>query len=342
MMTRQTFDKGTLREAVTRLSGSSVLVLGDLFLDEYIVGRATRLSREAPVPVLEFDRRFYVPGGAANPAHNISALGSRAYQIGVVGDDESGLKLANHLTQAGISTDGLVVDPSRPTTTKTRVVAEGTLVFPQQVARIDLVERHRLEAGVVSQVVANLKSAGPRAGAVLISDYKGGVVNEETTAAALRVAREQEILITADSQGDLLKFKGFDVVKCNRREAQAAMASELQNDVDIEGAGRRILSDLEVSNVMITRGSEGMSLITVDGEALHIPAANRSEVFDVTGAGDTVIAVTTLGLAAGLGITESAHLANLAAGLVVRKLGNAAPTVEELAWAIEHWPEPDL
>jgi rfaE bifunctional protein kinase chain/domain len=318
------------------------LVLGDLFLDEYIVGRATRLSREAPVPVLEFDRRFYIPGGAANPAHNISALGSRAYQIGVVGDDESGLKLTDHLTQAGISTDGLVVDPSRPTTTKTRVVAEGTLVFPQQVARIDLVERRPLEAGVVSQIVANLQSAGPSAGAVLISDYKGGVVNEETTVAALRAAQEQSTTITADSQGDLLKFKGFDVVKCNRREAEAAVGAKLHDDAEIENAGRRILSDLEASSVMITRGSEGMSLFAADGEALHIPAANRSEVFDVTGAGDTVIAVTTLGLAAGLGIADSAYLANLAAGLVVRKLGNATPTMEELVWAIEHWPEPGL
>jgi rfaE bifunctional protein kinase chain/domain len=341
-MTKAKLDKGALREAAAKLSGSSVLVLGDLFLDEYIVGRATRLSREAPVPVLEFDRRFYVPGGAANPAHNISALGSRAFQIGVLGDDESGLKLVDHLRQAGIATDELVVDPTRPTTTKTRVVAEGTLVFPQQVARVDLVERRPLGPEVVSQIVGNLQSAGPQAGAVLISDYKGGVVNEKTTAAALRVARKQEILITADSQGNLLKFKGFDIVKCNRREAEAVVGSELQNDADIERAGGGILSDLGVSNVMITRGSEGMSLITAAGEALHIPAANRSEVFDVTGAGDTVIAVTTLGLAAGLGITESAYLANLAAGLVVRRLGNATPTVEELAWAIEHWPEPDL
>jgi len=342
MMIDDKLDKSALLKAVARLSDSSVLVLGDLFLDEYIVGRATRLSREAPVPVLEFDRRFYVPGGAANPAHNISALGSSAYQIGVVGDDEPGHKLASLLKQVGISTDGLVVDPTRPTTTKTRVVAEGTLVFPQQVARIDLVERRPLDPGVVSQIVANLGSAGPQVGAVLLSDYKTGVLNEETIATALRVSREHKTLITVDSQGDLLKFKGFDVVKCNRREAEAIMGAELQNAADIEQAGRRILSDLGASSVIITRGSEGMSLISTDGGCLHIPAANRSEVFDVTGAGDTVIAVTTLALAAGLEITESAYLANFAAGLVVRKLGNATPTVEELAWAIEHWPEPDL
>lgn len=342
MMIDDKLDKSTLLEAVARLSGSSVLVLGDLFLDEYVVGRATRLSREAPVPVLEFERRFYVPGGAANPAHNISALGSSAYQIGVVGDDEPGHKLVDRLKQAGISTDGLVVDPTRPTTTKTRVVAEGTLVFPQQVARIDLMERRPLDPGVVSQIVANLGSAGPQAGALLLSDYKTGVVNEETIAAALHVSREHQTLTTVDSQGDLLKFKGFDIVKCNRREAEAIVGAGLQTDDDIERAGRSILSDLGASSMIITRGREGMSLITADGKGLHIPAANRTEVFDVTGAGDTVIAVVTLGLAAGLEITESTYLANFAAGLVVRRLGNATPTVEELAWAIEHWPEPDL
>jgi rfaE bifunctional protein kinase chain/domain len=342
MMTENRLAKGALLKAIPRLRGLDVLVLGDLVLDEYIVGRATRLSREAPVPVLEFDRRFYVPGGAANPAHNISALGSTAHQIGVVGDDDSGRKLVDRLLQAGIATDGLVVDHTRPSTTKTRVVAEGTLVFPQQLARIDQVERRPLDPGITSQLVTHLEDAGPRMGALLLSDYKAGVVNEETIAAARRVAGEHGTPITVDSQGDLHKFKGLDVVKCNRREAEAVLGASLCEEDDFERGGLDILTDLGASAVIITRGAEGMSLITRDDGCLHVPAANRSEVFDVTGAGDTVIAVVTLALAAGLEMAEGVQLANYAAGLVVRKLGNATPTEEELAWAIEHWPEPDL
>jgi rfaE bifunctional protein kinase chain/domain len=342
MMTENRLAKGALLKAIPRLRGLDVLVLGDLVLDEYIVGRATRLSREAPVPVLEFDRRFYVPGGAANPAHNISALGSTAHQIGVVGDDDSGRKLVDRLLQAGIATDGLVVDHTRPSTTKTRVVAEGTLVFPQQLARIDQVERRPLDPGITSQLVTHLEDAGPRMGALLLSDYKAGVVNEETIAAARRVAGEHGTPITVDSQGDLHKFKGLDVVKCNRREAEAVLGASLCEEDDFERGGLDILTDLGASAVIITRGAEGMSLITRDDGYLHVPAANRSEVFDVTGAGDTVIAVVTLALAAGLEMAEGVQLANYAAGLVVRKLGNATPTEEELAWAIEHWPEPDL
>ena len=320
----------------------NVLVLGDLLLDEYIVGRATRLSREAPVPVLEYRRRFYLPGGAANPAHNISALKSVVHQIGVIGDDEPGHKLVESLHQAGILTEGLVFDPERPTTTKTRIIAEGTLVFPQQLARIDRVERTPLGQKTVSDLIARLKGAAAASRALLVSDYKIGVINGQTISAALEVAREREMLLTVDSQGDLLEFRGFDVVKCNRREAEALMGRELRKDSHFEEAGESLLSDLGSSVVIITRGDQGMSVASKDRGGFHIPAANRSEVFDVTGAGDTVIAVVTLALAAGLEVAQATVLANYAAGLVVRKLGNAAPSEEEIAWAIQHWPEPRL
>jgi rfaE bifunctional protein kinase chain/domain len=324
------------------LGGQNVLVLGDLLLDEYIVGRATRLSREAPVPVLEYRRRFYLPGGAANPAHNISALKSIVHQIGVIGDDEPGHKLVESLHQAGILTDGLVFDSERPTTTKTRIIAEGTLVFPQQLARIDRVERTPLGQETVSKLISRLKGAAGTAGALLISDYKIGVINRQTISAALEVAREREMLLTVDSQGDLLEFRGFDVVKCNRREAEALMGRELHKDSHFEAAGESLLSDLGSSVVIITRGDQGMSVTSKHRGAFHVPAANRSEVFDVTGAGDTVIAVVTLALAAGLEVVQATVLANYAAGLVVRKLGNATPSEEEIAWAIQHWPDPRL
>ena len=341
-MTKRRVDKDALLRALPRLRDLNILVLGDLFLDQYIVGRATRLSREAPVPVLEFDRRFHLPGGAANPAHNISALGSTAHQLGVIGDDDAGLSLVNHLHRAGIVTDGVVTDPARPTTTKTRVVAEGTLVFPQQLARIDQVERRPLDANVTAELVAHLRELAPTVDALLLSDYKTGVVNEETIAMSLSVAHDHNKLITVDSQGDLYKFKGFDLVKCNRREAETQIGRELQADADFERAGEALLADLGSSAIVVTRGDEGMSLISREEGTLHVPAANRTEVFDVTGAGDTVIAVMTLALAAGLTVTDGGRLANFAAGLVVRKLGNAAPSQKELAWAIENWPESGL
>lgn len=338
-MTQTNQHKEDLLEAQKRLRDLSVLVLGDLFLDEYIVGRATRLSREAPVPVLEYVRRFDIPGGAANPAQNISALGSTAYQLGVIGEDEAGRRLVKQLGEAGINVDGVVTDAARATTTKTRVVAEGGLVFPQHLARIDHVERRALDAGVSSRLVTHLEEIAPRVDALLVSDYKMGVVNEETTARALSLSREHGKLITVDSQGDLHKFQGFDLLKCNRREAEAVLRRRLETDSDFQRAGEGLLANLGSSAVVITRGDEGMSLATSQEGTLHIPAANRSEVFDVTGAGDTVIAVLTLALAAGLGSEVGARLANCAAGLVVRKLGNATPTHEELAWAIQHWTE---
>ncbi|MFQ6059173.1 MAG: bifunctional heptose 7-phosphate kinase/heptose 1-phosphate adenyltransferase [Anaerolineae bacterium] len=330
-------DKDKLLELLPKLSGRRILVLGDLFLDEYVVGRATRLSREAPIPVLEFSRRFELPGGAANPAHNICALGGQAYAVGVVGRDAEGERLMAMLQEAGIHTEGVVVDPDRPTTTKTRIVAEGTLVFPQQVARIDRQDRQPVAGEVEEALNRHLRKLIPQVDAVLVSDYKSGVVTSPVLGVALSQARHHGKLITADSQGDLYNFKGFDVIKSNRRETERTLGRSLDKEADFRRASELLLDELSAQVVLITRGGEGMSLISQGEGYVHIPAANRSEVFDVTGAGDTVIAVLTLALAAGATILQAAHLANYAAGLVVRKLGNATATQEELAWAIENW-----
>lgn len=289
------------------------------------------------MPVLEFKRRFYLPGGACNPAHNIVSLGGVAYQIGVVGDDEAGKALKRKLEEAGVVTSGVVVDRSRPTTTKSRVVAEGTLVFPQQLARVDLVDRRPLDEATAKALRSHLEEIAPQVEAILLSDYKTGVISSEMIATSVRLAQKHKKVITVDSQGDLYNFTGFDLVKCNRREAEAVLRKPLLSDEAFAEAGERLLSDLEASAILITRGSEGMSLITRGGGSFHIPVANRSEVFDVTGAGDTVIAVATLALAAGVDPVIGAYLANYAAGLVVRKPGNATVKSEELKWAVENW-----
>jgi rfaE bifunctional protein kinase chain/domain len=333
-------DKGRLIGLLPRLRGRRIVVVGDVFLDEYVVGRATRLSREAPIPVLEFERRFYLPGGAANPSSNVVTLGGVARQVGVVGDDEAGQQLLQKLREAGIDTTGVVTDPSRPTTTKTRIVAQGSLRFPQQLARIDHLDRQPVGEDVERALIAHLETLVPQADAVLVSDYRTGVVSEAVVAAVLNVARRYERLATVDSQGNLHKFHAFDLVKCNHAEAQAVTGRTLSSEDDFQRAGETLLEELEAQAVVITRGPEGMSLMGTGPlfqEYTHLPAANRSEVFDVTGAGDTVIAGLTLALTAGVDLLAAARLANYAAGLVVRKLGNATATPEELTWAIENW-----
>jgi rfaE bifunctional protein kinase chain/domain len=326
-----------LLQLIPRLASHKVLVIGDLFLDEYVIGQATRLSREAPIPVLELVRRFYVPGGAANPARNIGALGGRVTVVGLIGNDEAGKELLSELREVGVDPAGVIVDDSRPTTTKTRIVAEGTLRFPQQVARIDRLSRQTVEGEIEARLIQQIEQLVPEVDAVLVSDYQSGVATQATVSAALRSTRAEGKLRTVDAQGAFSKYSGFDLIKGNRQEIEAALARPLGEEKDYHLAGAQLLDELGAAAVLITRGAEGLSLMARDEGYYHLPAANRTEVFDVTGAGDTVIAVATLALVAGASAVVAARLANYAAGLVVRKLGNAVATPEELAWAISHW-----
>lgn len=323
-----------VREEVRRLAGQRVVVVGDLILDEYLVGRATRLSREAPVPVLEYTRSMYVLGGALNPAHNIVALGGQAAVVGVVGDDAEGARLLALMREAGIDTAGVAVDASRRTTVKTRIVAEGSLIFAQHLARIDRVDRQVVNGDLAERMAASLRDLAKGAQAVLISDYRLGVVTGQLVEVARQVARQDQARLTVDSQGRLDAFHGFDLVKCNRAEAEAQLGRPLVSDADFERAVVELRERLGAEGLVITRGADGMTVGGVSMPPVHLPPSNRSEVFDVTGAGDTVIAVMTLGLAAGMGLVEAAALANVAAGLVVRRLGNVTVTPEELTAAL--------
>jgi len=322
---------------IPRLASHKILVIGDLFLDEYVLGQATRLSREAPIPVLEFLHRLYVPGGAANPAHNVCALGGQATAVGLIGRDEAGTQLLSELRRAGIDPSGVVVDDSRPTTTKTRIVAEGTLRFPQQLARIDHLDRRPVSAAIEAKLISQVRDLVPKVDAVLISDYQTGVASQALVQAALSNARAAGKLCTVDAQGAFHKYTGFGLIKGNRHEIEAVLARPLCREEDYRLAGERLLDELSANTVIITRGADGLSLIARDEGYHHLPAANRSEVFDVTGAGDTVIAVATLALVAGASASTAARLANYAAGWVVRRFGNAVATADELAWAVEHW-----
>ncbi|MBM4431330.1 MAG: ribokinase [Chloroflexi bacterium] len=329
--------KDDLFHWIPQLAGRKVLVVGDLFLDEYVLGQATRLSREAPIPVLEFVRRFFVPGGAANPAQNVCALGSRATAVGLVGPDEAGTQLLSELCQAGIDAAGVVVDDDRCTTTKTRIMAEGSLRFPQQLARIDRVDRRDLDGEVEGKLIARIQKLVSIVDAVLVSDYQTGVASQSVVQAVLSSARACGKLCAVDAQGAFCKYTGFDLIKGNRQEIEAFLNGPLRHEKDYRLAGEELLHRLSANAIVITRGADGLSVVGQGEGYCHLPAANRSEVFDVTGAGDTVIAVATLARVAGANALTAARLANYAAGWVVRKLGNAVVTPEELAWAVENW-----
>ena len=339
-----------LLDALNRFTSRRVLVVGDLALDEYLVGRATRLSREAPIPVLELARDFIIPGGAGNPAHNLVALGAHAVPIGVIGRDQNGERLLARFHELGIDTGGILADPSRPTTTKTRIMAEGIMpTFPQQVARLDRIQREPLSPLVERDLIERIEQCAEQADALLVSDYRSGLVTPNVIDACVRVAKPprpaqtgpRRLLLTVDSQGDLLRFAHFDLVRANRQETEATLGRALASEADFERACAELLQRLSARVVVITRADEGLSIAARDdtgGAKLaaytHVPAVNRSEVYDVTGAGDTVIAVLTLALACGVDPLDAAQIAAYAAGIVVKHIGVAVTTIAELRQTI--------
>ncbi len=321
---------------VESMAGRRMVVVGDVFLDEYVLGKAERLSREAPVPVIEFRARQQVPGGGANPTMNLAALGATVAQIGVVGDDAEGAALRSLLAGAGVDVGGLIVDASRPTITKTRIVAEGELRFPQQLARVDRYGRAPLAPTVRAEVEASLRQQAEAAAAeaILFSDYRAGLIDPPLVAAARALAAARPLLLTADTQGELEKYRGFTLLKCNRGEAEAFWGRPLRSDDEVAAALTALNEQLEVQVLLITRGARGLSVGVRGGGCRHLSATNVSEVYDVTGAGDTVIAVASLALVAGADAWTAAALANVAGGLAVRRMGNAAVSRRELSEAL--------
>ena len=317
---------------VAALAQATVLVVGDVVLDEYIFGVATRLSREAPIPVLEWSRREVLPGGAANPAHNIAALGASAVLGGVVGDDAEGRQLVALLNQAGVAPRCVLIDPTRPTTVKTRVAAEGLLRFPQQLARIDRVSRAALQPRIAASLGALLVAEAEQMTAVLCSDYLSGLLTPALVQTLIGVCRDTHTLLTVDAQGELAKYHGVDVLRCNAQEAQQHLGRALVTTADYEMALPEMRSALAVDLLVVTRGGDGVALVGATTPTTHLPA-HRVEVADTTGAGDTFIAVLTLALAAAWEPVAAVRLANLAAGLVVRRFGNAVLSLAELAAA---------
>ncbi len=312
------------------LSGLNVLIVGDLVLDEYLIGRVSRLSREAPVPVLEQTRAEYVPGGAANPASNVQSLGSRAVMAGLLGEDEAARRLRALLTGRGVDLAGVITDPDRPTTQKTRIVAEGAYVFAHHLARVDRLTRTPVSGDRERHLCDRIAALIPGMDAVLVSDYRLGVITPRVVETVLETARALDILTAVDTQGNLAAFRGFDLLRCNAGEAMSYLGRRLTDDADYDAALTELVASLGARSALITRGPEGLSGIGKHGRTFHLPASNRTQVFDVTGAGDVLIAVVTLALAAGLPLRKAAELGNRAAGVAVTRLGNVAVRPDDL------------
>jgi len=318
----------TLLDLLGRLGNKRVLVVADLYLDRYIFGSPSRISREAPIMVLDEERQEDRLGGGAAPALQLAELGYEVAVAGVIGDDRAGQAVVGLLAGAGIDPSGVLIDPTRPTTTKTRVVAEGFFLFPQQVVRIDRQERAPVGADVAQALAAVVAAAQPDA--ILISDYRSGVVTGELVAAVREAQALHGLLTTVDSQGDLEKFAGFDLVKCNQAEAEAVLGHSLGGRSEREKALLGLRGQIGARCLVVTRGGEGAALASIEGYD-ETPASNRSEIFDVTGAGDTVVAVMSAARLAGASPLQAATLAQAAAGVVVRKWGNQQATRDEIA-----------
>ena len=314
---------------MARFSKQRILVLGDIMADEYIWGSVSRLSPEAPVPVVEVKAESVRLGGAGNVAANVRSLGGAAILVGVVGNDPVGERLIDQLEAAGIKSDGVLVDRTRPTTVKTRVIAGS-----QQVVRFDRESVLDLSKEVTERLLEAATERLGEADALVISDYAKGVMSTRVARQILPLARRRKKIIVVDPKVPHLPlYKGATVVTPNHHEALAAARPALRGRQDLVAAGREMFRKLDVGGVVVTRGDQGMSVFE-NGRVTHIPAVGK-EVYDVTGAGDTVIAALGLALAAGASLREAAIIANHAAGVVVGKVGTATVSQRELLNAMK-------
>jgi D-glycero-beta-D-manno-heptose-7-phosphate kinase len=321
---------------VDDFAGIRVAVFGDLLADEFIYGQIARVSREAPVLILDYDSTEIVPGGAGNAANNVAALGGSPSAIGVAGGDETGQRLLEELGR-GVNLRGIIQPRGYRTPTKTRILAGGVHSAKQQVVRIDRAVRPELSAADRRAIEARLVWATARCDTLLVSDYGTGLVTPAVVRRAiLRFAgpgRRAPVLV--DSRYALLRFRGMTTCTPNESEVEQLFGITIgENGRVLERAGRELLSRTKAGAVLITRGSRGMALFERDRATEHIPISGSDQIADVTGAGDTVIATMTLALAAGGTFSEAAHLANYAGGLVVMKRGTATVSADELRQAV--------
>lgn len=328
-----------LTALVRRFPQGKVVVIGDLVADQFLYGQISRVSREAPVLILRYERTETTPGGAANCATNLAALDAKAIIIGVVGQDEAGSALLNKLQAANVDCGAIAVSAAVRTTTKVRVLAGQAHSTRQQVIRIDYEGQPISEAGLRERLRARMREEVANADAVIISDYNYGMADAEMLEAIREAASARGIPVLVDSRYSLTRFEGFTSATPNEDEVEHVLGRELVDDADLEVVGALIREQLNLKALLITRGSRGMYLFEDGATPYPLAAVGAREAVDVTGAGDTVIATYALALASGADFIDAANLANHAGGLVVMKRGTATINRQELLSSVLRWGE---
>ncbi len=322
-------DKKRALDIISRFHSSKVLVVGDIMVDQFIWGKVSRISPEAPVPVVRVTSESLLLGGCANVLNNVFSMGGKVAISGIVGSDNMGRWLTGKLTEMGIDTAGVIVEHGRPTIVKTRVVAHH-----QQVVRFDREDKSPVSRNSLQRIIEYIKSMKDDLGTVIISDYNKGVFSKELIERIREITSRSGIILCIDpKQSDFSLYRGCDLITPNHQEMERAIGMELENSDDITKGGRELIRKFDFGALLVTRGEEGMSLFENDGGVTHIPTVAR-EVFDVTGAGDTVIGVFALCVAAGATLKEASVLANHAAGIAVGKVGTAPVYQDELKKAL--------
>jgi D-glycero-beta-D-manno-heptose-7-phosphate kinase len=330
MLDRYKCDPEDLIQAIRSFRNKRVLVLGDMMLDRFIWGSVSRISPEAPVPVVEIKTESICLGGAANVASNIRSLGGIPVPLGVLGNDFEGNRLREEFRSLGSPISGLIVDKSRPTSIKTRILAHH-----QQVCRTDREDRSPLSPALQSRVTGKFKAVLPFVEAVIVSDYAKGLISASLLRQTLPLAKSARKIVCIDPKMRRFSFyRPATIITPNITEAEHASGITIAGTQDLVRAGRKILKESGIEHLLVTRGEDGMALFESDSKITHIPTVAQ-EVFDVTGAGDTVISTLALSLVSGLTLLAAAVLSNIAAGIVVGKLGTASVSPDELIAAIQ-------
>lgn len=329
-------NKEQLVSYIKKLSEPKVLVVGDLAIDEMIYGDAERISREAPVLILRHSNTKLILGAASNAAHNVSALnGGKVSVIGVCGDDFQAGQLRETFEEANINCGRLVVDPSRKTTTKTRISGSITTSITQQIVRIDRQTDGFLSPEIEQEVLKQIERAIPEHDAIILSNYHIGTLTPNIIQETIRLANQHNKIIVVDAQKELEVYKNVTSMTPNLPDTQKAVGFFIENEEDLKRAGDKLLKETNAKSILITCGADGMFVARAHGNYTKIPVFNKSEVFDVTGAGDTVTAVYTLALATGAAPAYAAIIGNIAASQVVKQFGCAVTSVDELLNAVE-------
>ena len=325
-------DVNKLKEYIDRFPESHIMVIGDIIMDRYIWGEVSRISPEAPVPVVDVRDETRMLGGAANVFNNIACLGGEVLLCGVVGDDDNGRYIMGKIKDMGANLDGIITEDGRPTTIKTRIIAHN-----QQVVRLDREERKPITEETEDRIVRFIKEYESQIRSIIIADYGKGVITEDLMKKIRGITLRSNIPLLVDPKvGNFHCYRDAYIITPNHHEAGAFCQKEIYDENTLIYAGQEIREKLNCKNVLITQGKDGMTLFQEDGEIFHIPTVAR-KVFDVTGAGDTVISTLCLGLSVGMNLVEASMLSNIAAGIVVGEVGTSCVRVEELKHAINHY-----